>query len=395
MPQFGSTDRVGLNVVAETTWGVTPTTPAFSAVRFTGESLNFTTSFVSSEEIRADRMQTDTQKVSQQGAGDINGEMTYGTYDTFLSAAFMANWVTSGTPKTATDIALVKTAGTPNTWALTGTTMSGVGAVGQWVRVVRGALTFYARLTSVAAGTLGIQPLTDEPSWASGTSVVITPLNYLRNGTTKKSLSIQKVYNDLAAVTYHNFVGAKVGTWNLELTTAALIKTSFGVMAKDATMSETQIADATVAAANTNPSMNAADNVLGVVFDGDAGGSAYYFNTLKLTLDNALRAQMAVGTVGLIGIEAGKLKTTGTIEIYFESKALYDRFRAATALSLDFLMQDANGNIYAVTLPKVKFTKMEIVAGAQNQDIFAKCDFEALMNAESTYQIQLSRLAAA
>lgn len=392
MPQFGVTDRVGLNVIAETTWGVTPNTPAFQALRFTGESLNYSATFVASEEIRADRMQVDTTKVSQQGSGDINAELTFGTFDTLLTGAFMSDWVTTGTPVTATTITLTKTNGTPNTWSIGGTGLNVLGAPGQWIRVVRGALTFYARMLTVAPTVVTIAPLTDVASFVTGTSVTITPANYIRNGVVKKSFTLQKTFNDLAAPGFFNFTGAKIGTWNLELATGALVKTSFSVMSKDAVLTAAQNSGATITPANLNPSMNAVDNVLGVVFANDPGGQAYYFNTLKLTLDNQLRAQMAIGVVGLVGIEAGKLKTTGSIEIYFENTTIYDRFRASSKMAIDFLIQDTLGNSYIVTLPSVKFTKCEIVAGGQNQDIFAKCDFENLIDSSGTYQIQLSRL---
>ncbi|HEY7822453.1 MAG TPA: phage tail tube protein, partial [Acidimicrobiia bacterium] len=162
MPDFGTSNRVALRQVAESTWGTTPATPTFDAVRFTSESLNYNADFITSEEIRADRMTPDTIQVSSQAGGDINGEWSYATYDDFIEAALYGTWTTTGSALgPVTDVAIVKTTGTPNSWTLTqvaAALASQSWVVGQFVRVSGFAVagTFYAEITSIAAGTLGI-----------------------------------------------------------------------------------------------------------------------------------------------------------------------------------------------------------------------------------------------
>lgn len=397
MPDFGTSNRVALRQVAESTWGETPATPTFDAIRFTSESLNYNAEFITSEEIRADRMTPDTIQVSSMGSGEINGEWSYGTYDDLIEGAMFSTWVTTGSalgPETT--LAIVKTGGSPNTWSITdsGDGLDGNSwVVGQFVQVTgfSTAGTFFAEITSIAAGTLGIQPLSDVASETAGDSVTITPLDFVRNGTTKNSYTIQKAFTDLATPELWNFTGSRISTWSLELATGSILTTSFGVMAKDGQMTETQFSGATVNAANTNTVLNAVDNVAAIVFDGDPGGSTFYFNSLSIALDNQLRGQEAVGTLGLIGVEAGRLALTGSIELYFENSSLFDKFRAATAFGLSFLAQDVSGNAYVVTIPRAKYTAMEIVAGGLDQDIFASAQFEAIINTAGTHQYQISR----
>lgn len=398
MPNFGTSNRVALRSVAESTWGTTPATPTLAAVRFTSESLNYNADFITSEEIRSDRMTPDTIQVSSQAGGDINGEWSYGTYDDFIAAALYSSWVTTATAEGAqTDISITKTSGTPNTWTLDSAALADFTdnnfVVGQFVKVegFTTAGTFYAEITSIATLSLGINPMTDVATEAAGDSVTVTPLDYVRNGTTKSSFTIQKSFTDLTTPEYWNFTGARISTWNLELATGSILNTTFGILAKDASMTETQFSGATLGSANTNTVLNAVDNVAAIVFDGDPGGSTFYFNSLSINLDNALRGQEAVGTLGLIGVEAGRLALTGNIELYFENSALFDKFRAATAFALSFLAQDTSGNVYVVTVPRAKYTSMEIVAGGTDQDIFASAQFEAIINAAGTYQYQISR----
>jgi hypothetical protein len=400
MPNFGTSNRVALRQVAEVTWGVTPATPTLEAIRFTSEGLNYNADFITSQEIRSDRMTPDTIQVSSSAGGDISGEWSYASYDQFIEAALYSTWVTTGTALTAaTTIGITKTVGTPNTWVLTDSAnLLAVNSwvVGQFIRVTGfvTAGTFFAEILSIAAGSISMAPLSNVATEASGAAVTITPMNFVRNGTTKKSFTIQKGFTDLAVPELWNFSGSRISKWNLELATGSILKTQFSVLAKDASMTQTQFAGAVLNAANTNTVLNAVDNIASIVFDKDPGGSTYYFNSLKISLDNALRGQEAVGTLGFIGVEAGRLKLEGDIELYFENSTLFNKFRAATAFSLSFLARDAASNSYIVTIPRAKYTSMEIVAGGNDQDIFAKAKFEGIINTAGSYQYQISRLIA-
>jgi len=401
MPEFGTSNRVAVRQVEETTWGATPSTPTLEPVRFTSESLNYNADFTTSDEIRADRMTADTIQVSSSAGGEINAEWSYGTFDSFIAGAMFSDWVTTGTTvSAATDISLTKTAGTPNVYEIESTSTDFTAqswSVGQFLKVegFTTAGTFYAQIESIdSASKITVLPMTDFATESAGDSITLTPLEYVQNGTTKKSFTIQKAFTDLATPEFWNFTGARIATWELELSTGSILTTTFSVLAKDAQMGESQFSGATVNSANTNKVLNAVDNIASIVFDGDPGNSTFFFNELSVSLDNQLRGQEAVGQLGFVGVEAGRLSLTGSIELYFENSALFDKFRAATTFSLSFLAKDADGNVYVVTIPRAKYTQMEIVAGGSDQDIFASAEFEGLIDSTGTYQYQVSRLAA-
>jgi hypothetical protein len=398
---FGASNAVALRYVEESTWGTTPATPTLDAIRYTSEGLNYNGEFITSEEIRSDRMTSDTIQVSSSSDGDINGEMSYASYDDFIEGAMYSDWVTTGsTVSAATDISITKTGGTPNTWTLGSTTTDFTAqswTVGQYVKVegFTTAGTFYAEISGTPAATsVAIKPLTDEATEGAGDSITITPLNYVRNGTTKHSYTIQKEFTDLTTPEYQNFTGARVGAWSLDLSTGSILTTTFSFICKDANMTESQFSGATENAANTNTVLNAVDNIAAITFDGDPAGDTFEFNNLSITLDNTLRGQEAVGTLGFIGIEAGRLDLTGSIELYFENSALFDKFRAATVFQLTFMAQDTAGNAYIVNIPRAKYTSMEIVSGGLDQDVFASAEFTTIINTAGTYMFQVSRVAA-
>jgi hypothetical protein len=81
-----------LAIVQETTWGVTPTTPAFKKVRITSENLVAGLTTVQSQELRPDRNITDLPLVAAAAAGGFNFELSYFTFDDILAAVLFGNW---------------------------------------------------------------------------------------------------------------------------------------------------------------------------------------------------------------------------------------------------------------------------------------------------------------
>jgi hypothetical protein len=390
-------NQVALRYVAESTLGTTPSSPALSAIRFTGEDLNFNIGFEKSDEISSDRMVPDTIQTEAGVDGSINAELSYASFDDFFEAGLFTTWVTTGsTVAAATDISFNKTAGTPNTYALESvstdfTAQSWV--VGQWIKVTgfSPAGTFYAQIVSIAAHTMTIYPTADIVDDAAGDSVTIAPINYVRNGTTRKSFTIQKAFTDLGTPVYYNFLGMVVDSIMFTIETKSIMKMEFGFVGKSGSMTTTQFSSATTPAANTNGVMSSVGNVSAIVFDGDPGASTYYFNKLEVEINNNVRGQDAVGTLGYIGIVPGRMEVTGSIELYFDSNALFTKFQNATAFALSIMVADSAGQRYILTIPRAKYTSMEIVAGGLDEDIFVSAEFEGIKNTAGTYQVQISR----
>ncbi|TIO72038.1 phage tail tube protein, partial [Mesorhizobium sp.] len=89
-------NRVRLTHVREVTLGVTPNTPRMRTARMTGETLRFAPAFVSSEEIRDDRMNADPIKVDEMNDGPVNGELSWpphaSPFSDWLESLFCNVW---------------------------------------------------------------------------------------------------------------------------------------------------------------------------------------------------------------------------------------------------------------------------------------------------------------
>ncbi|WP_444901247.1 phage tail tube protein [Microbulbifer sp. SSSA007] len=77
---------------AESTYGVTPASPSFKAIRNKGTTLALTKEGSADEELRDDRQITDYRHMNKSVGGDININLSYGSFDDLLEAVSMGTW---------------------------------------------------------------------------------------------------------------------------------------------------------------------------------------------------------------------------------------------------------------------------------------------------------------
>ena len=74
------------------TGGTNSTTTLWRPTRYTGESLKFAIQNVQSAEIRPDRTESELVQTSGSAAGDINIELSYGSFDDLVEAVMCGTW---------------------------------------------------------------------------------------------------------------------------------------------------------------------------------------------------------------------------------------------------------------------------------------------------------------
>lgn len=88
--------RHSLAYVPETVYGTTPASPAFKALRHTGTTLGLSRETLQSEELRSDRMVASIRGGAQSVAGDIEGELSFTSYDDILAGVLCGTWAVDG-----------------------------------------------------------------------------------------------------------------------------------------------------------------------------------------------------------------------------------------------------------------------------------------------------------
>lgn len=301
---MANSSRHTMGMELEVTYGTTPATPAFDAIRHLGTTLATAKDALVAQELRADRQISDHQYGVRQVGGDITAELTYGgTVDTILEAALGGTW--------ATDV--------------------------------------------------------------------------LKAGTTRRSYSISRYFEDLTAGHYHLFTGCEFNT--LSLTNAAnnQLQLSLGLLGQDMNVSDTDFAGATRPDAATTGQMT---GTLGTVNEGGSGVGVV--TEVNFTLENGLEIKPVIGSQLTLEPSIGRSDVTGTMTAWFESDTLMAKFLDETTSSLDFTAVDAAGNTYLFDFPNIKYTGGDVPVSGQGA-VSLTMPFQALYSVADVSQLVITR----
>jgi len=393
---MSDSNRLQIRYIEETTWGVTPATASMQELRFTGESLRFNISNEVSREIRSDRQVSDLIQAGADCSGSLEWELSYGTYDAFMAAALFSDW--------SADLNLSET----NTISATASGFTASGGAGhdfadiqpgQWIKV--GGFTandgenngFYRVLTA-AAGTLTTSPAPAGLEAAAAGKTITVNGSMLRNGTTKSSFSLEKVFDDLSPKVYEAFVGMMVNGFSGSVQANSVLSGSFEFIGKTASAGTVSVSPGSVNDATTSDVMNAVANVASIQEAGSDVSSGLV-SALEFSVGNNLRGQSAIGVLGFRGVGVGKMDVTGSLTAFFENKNLQDKYIAGTESSLSFRVNDAKGNTYIFSFPRVKFESSEQSAGGQDSDIMQALNWRSIRHSTYDCQIQIDKFAGA
>ena len=178
---------------------------------------------------------------------------------------------------------------------------------------------------------------------------------------------------------------------SLKFAAGSVVGGSFGFMGKDAIRQDTTTTlPGTPIASKTLDVMNAVAGV-GNIMEGGAVLTGTYIKSVDLSIDNSLRAQTAIGTLGAVGVGTGTLQVSGTMEVYLADGAMWDKFRNNTSSALSLRATDGAGNGYVITLPKIKYGDAKINAGSIDQDLMLSMPFTAIMDPASSKTIIIDR----
>ncbi len=379
---IADTSRFQLYQMIETAWGVVPTT-ALKELRNTGESLKGKFGTTKSGEISSDRQISDLILIDASAEGGFNYEMSYGSFDDLLEGALYNSW---SAPVTITALT-ISAAATDDSFNDSG---SGFPVVvpGQWIKVAgftTAANNGFFRVVSRTTAKIVIEgALVDE---AAGASVTIKSGGMLRNGTTTKSFVLEKKFADITQ--FLSYTGMMVGDYSLDFEAGAVLKGAFGFQGKSVTPAQATVGTGAAVAASTTGIMNAVNNILGI----RRGATAWTakISKLGLALKNNLRAQKAVGSLGAVGVGSGRCEVTGSLSVYFEDASFYTDYVQNNAFLLSFRAQDNAGNAYVFTLPKVKLTDANIVAGGPDADVMVEGSYQALKDPTTLITVQIDR----
>lgn len=486
MADLQSTNRVAIARVRETTFGVTPATPAFKSIRETSSALNANPKTVITSEIRSDRQVTDLILVGEEAGGSVGGELAFAVADDDIEEALQGTWsnnpsitvatidteisdvttttltvsaggaafvvamltlmqgfTTSANNKlarvnssTATTIvypastftaeagqipvgASIRTVGfegavgdllavTAGGNALTSTALNfttlGI-SVGEWVKVGDGdtasksfataANNGFCRVSAIAAGRLSFDRV--PTGWAAdtgaGIGLRVFTGDFITNASTKRSNTIERQYLDHSPVTYEYLRGMTLNTMQVEAKTQAIATYTKNYIGKDAVAQTTRFTGSTDVAAPTYGVLNTSSNVGRIGFDGSTIVGPNFVMAASFNVNNNIRAQQAIGSVGAVGTGNGEFTVTGTLECYFGDKSIYDKVLNNTLTSFDMRVGRTDGNRESILFdfPSIKLASGAPSVSGKNSDVMISAAFTAIMDATKLYTMSAAR----
>lgn len=392
---MADSNRVQLAFAEEVTFATDPAAN-YDILRITSESLSQETSFSSSDEINSRRTVQQLDRTDRGVTGNIAANCYFGVAGNDGVSAFMRYAMGSGAFDNSGAVTTIISGVSCNvtqsskTIALASGSFAADPSVGDWIYIsgsANSATNGWHKIATV--DTTAPDGLTVETAIGadeSGVSLTIVKGDAITDGTTLTTLSMQRKYSDLsnqAAI----FTGCAVNSWTLTAEGNDVITNSFDIVGYQET-SRTSSAHSATAGSELN-SMTAIDGVQFVRENGvgiDATGFSF-------TVTNNIRKRYKLGTFGPDAFKQGDFVVTGTLQAYFASEALFDKYLNNTATSLSLCVSDevdSRGNAFVFDFPNVEFTSGQRVAGGRNQDIIADLSWQAIYDSTDNYNMKMA-----
>lgn len=384
---MSDSDRMGLAYEKEVTFGTTVGTELID-LRFTSESIAQITGTVNSAEIRSDRQIVDHIRTAINVSGDMNIELSYSAFDDFLEWGLLSAVWTAPVAVTAVDISAASADNSYNSVAAA----FGSYKINRWIKVsgftgdvVNNGFSRISVQTSAKLTVVGKTLVTD----AAGESVTITMGAEIVNGTTQSSFSLEKEYTDLTNI-FSIYTGCMIDGFTLTVPSDNIVTGVFNILGKIEASAVATVGDGNNTTAPANEVMAGIEDITAIL----EANASFASTGFSITLGNNLRQRLQIGSLGPISIGTGIVDVTGTLQAYFETQTILDKYLNFTDSALAIQFADSTGKGYVIDLPRVNYDTGTRVATGQNTDILADLSFSAFRNSSQNETIVIQRFVA-
>src|SRR5216684_7800351 len=296
---------------------------------------------------------------------------------------------------TATATGLAATALNFTTLGLTVGGWIKIGGTAAGTRFATAALNDWARITAIAATALTLDNLPTGWTTDAGTGKTINVYfgDYIANGTTTKSLSIERGFLDQAVPTYILQKGMVVDKLTMKVDAKKMVTGTVDFVGMSGVQSTATIAATTTAAPDptTYPIMAASANVGRVGENGVSLTSPNWVQALDLTLMNNLVEIDAVDSLTPVSIAFGSCDVSVNLTAYFGDNTLLTQVFAGTPVNVNWrITKNSQAMVWGV--PTITFTAGAPNATGKNTRVLIPMIGQASFDALTAAHINLSRL---
>lgn len=387
-----SSSYAQLAYIPETESGVTPTTGKGINLRMTGESLSQEISKETSKEINASRQTAGMFLTDAQVSGGVNFELSSGEYDPLIQAALMGEWSNFGNngvfnAGNATFAAGAKTitftTALPNIPVGAYFSVSGTGIKSE------NTGPFLVKAIDAAKKVITV----DAKIADQQVTGAFVHHGRITNGVARRTFSVEKRFTDVNQTFLYR--GMQVGKVDFSFDMRAALTGSFDFIGTTSVVGSGRMlgdkADYMVSKAN--PIIDSVIGMKNVLFDGQPVGDRLSAGITKLSLsyDNALSGHGGIGVLGNVGVTAGTIACSGTMEFYLNNASIYNSVLSQKRFRVEWASYDSSGHGYAFILPSVELASPKVNASQKDEAVMITVEFTALMDPATRQTIFIDR----
>lgn len=368
---------------AETTYGTAPSAAGAQYLRRVTSSLDLTKDTYQSNEIREDQQMADFRHGVRRVAGNINGEVSPGTYEDFMAAllkkVFVATTAITGAGLTIAGTGPYTVTRSAGSWLTDGI------KVGDVVRLSVGTLhanninknLLVVDITSATVMSVIVLNATVMQAEGPITGCTITVIGKKSwiptTGHTDTSFSIEHWYSDVAQSEL--FTGCKIAQASIDLPPTGMATIGFDVRGKDITTATAQYYT-TPTASTTSGTLAAVNGVLRV-----AGATVAVVTGMQITINANFTGDPVVGSNTIPNQFPGRVLVSGQLTAYFEDATFRNAFVNETEIEIIAAFTTDN----TATSEFMTFVIHRAKAGGAGKDdgekgIIQTIPFQALLN---------------
>lgn len=396
---MSSSNEVQVSYIEESVYSETPAVGNFKQARFTSESLSATPDTVESAQIRTDRLSSGQVLTGLTLSGDLSIEYAKAQdVDDFFEGAMMSSWATGASTVTV-DLDIDITAKTITRDSGDWNTGLSVGDVINLSGNANSVNNTSVMISEIQSATvikyIGPETMVDE----TGLGNAYTPADSIEIGTTKKSYSMEKKFNDLTTKGLV-YKGAYVDGFSMTAAYGEIVNGSFSFAMADYFQADTAgelITNArTVDAAPTSTSFNGTVDLafLGSAEGGTFQGVDFCVQSIEVNLANNLQPQNCIGKIGPDNYSLGTAQVTVNLSAYLSDNtwSFLAKKLSQEAFSIGFLIKNSGG-YYGFFMPQVQITFDDPSSQGQNTDIVITASGVAKVGVNSEKSLKLFKSA--
>ena len=383
-------NRHSIYAVKETSYGVTPNNPELVTIRNIGVTVGLSKDSLQSDETRSDRQITDFRQGAEQIGGDINIELSYGSFDMFIEAGLLStDWASP-----ASISGILNATATGFTQSL-GSFIDEGFAEGQIVKssgFVASGFSGQSVVTSVEETVLTTDPISGTHGVEAGNgNELIIASERVSSGTTRRSFTLVRHFADIEASDkpYYIYRGCEINSMTLTIGANAKVTGTFTFIGQ----SQETVENLSALGTPTFPQVSQT-SILNS-FTGklkESGVTIGVITEITLTLENGLEAKFVIGDKNTIQPSVGQSNLTGQITAFFENSTLVEKFLNETESSINFTLPDDSGNLQSFTIPRIKYTGGQPDTSGQGP-IIITLPFQALYDSDKSSNFIIERIA--